>query len=281
MKEWRKWCKHQVGFVSQQDHLWPFLSVKETLQIAALLTLPSSFSYSQKMRKARQILKFIELDNVEDVKVGNELKKGISGGQKRRLSTGIELLNAPSILLLDEPTSGLDATSAMVIMQVLRKVADTGRIVIVTIHQPREEIYQLFDQLILLKKGRTVYNGPRSSAASYFAHAGYKCPPDVNACDFFMDVLANNDMPEFVPRVKKEKEMTASIDDLDAVVSGTGKVGKAYSGSITVHQSEDSAATGSGSAAATSECDSALPPVHGRMVLSERAQRPGIVLGHQ
>ena len=110
----RGWARAHVGFVSQEDHLWPFLTVKETLYFAALLYLSSSaHTIKQKLQRARDVMKFIMLDDVANVKVGSALDKGISGGQKRRLSAGIEIINAPSVMLLDEPTSGKSAFSLL------------------------------------------------------------------------------------------------------------------------------------------------------------------------
>ena len=108
-----------------------------------------------------QVLHDMDLSAAAHNKVGGLTFKGISGGQRRRLSVGIELLGEPSILFLDEPTSGLDSTSSLKLVQLMTKLARSGRALVTTIHQPRPEIMELFDQLLLLVTGGCVaYFGP-------------------------------------------------------------------------------------------------------------------------
>ncbi len=186
------WAKNNVAYVSQACHLWSTLTVRETLFFSALLYLPSSVSWEEKRRKAEQVMKFIGLEEVADVKVGNSLSKGISGGQQKRLSLGIELINAPAILVVDEPTSGLDSDAAMKVVNVLRKVAHMGRIVVVSIHQPNQSVFEQFDQILFLNKGRLVYDGSNGKMHRYAASHGFRCPIDENPADYFMTVFSKD-----------------------------------------------------------------------------------------
>jgi ABC-type multidrug transport system fused ATPase/permease subunit len=123
--------------------------------------------------------------------IGSEEGKGrgISGGEKRRVSIACELVTSPSILFLDEPTSGLDAYNAYNVIECLVTLAKTyKRTVIFTIHQPRSNIVALFDRLVLLAQGKTVYSGPLHQCQDYFDHIGYSCPPGFNIADYLVDL---------------------------------------------------------------------------------------------
>ncbi len=189
-KKYHTWAKNNVAYVSQECHLWSTLTVRETLFFSALLYLPSSVPWQEKRRKAEQVMKFIGLEEVADVKVGNSLCKGISGGQQKRLSLGIELINAPPMLIVDEPTSGLDSDAAMKVINVLKKVAHMGRIVIVSIHQPSQSVFEQFDQVVFLNKGRVVFDGSNGKMHRYAASHGFRCPIDENPADYFMTVFS-------------------------------------------------------------------------------------------
>jgi ABC-type multidrug transport system ATPase subunit len=120
--------------------------------------------------------------------------RGISGGERKRVSVAVELVVRPSVLLLDEPTSGLDSTTALSLIQTLRELATTGgHAIVVIIHQPRTTIYNLFDHLLLLSKGQVVYNGPPSLARSHFEAAHElgvaKLPPETGIADWIMDII--------------------------------------------------------------------------------------------
>ncbi|KAG9326738.1 hypothetical protein KVV02_008628 [Mortierella alpina] len=124
-----------------------------------------------------------------DTKVGGAVIRGISGGEKRRVTIGIELLSSPSVLLLDEPTSGLSSTDALNVANAIKELSRKGRTVILTVHQPRSDIYELFDDLLLLSQGKVVYFGRAHSAASYFESLGHECPVGWNVADYFLDLI--------------------------------------------------------------------------------------------
>ena len=109
--------------------------------------------------------------------IGGSFRRGVSGGEKKRVSIGIELLSQPSVLFLDEPTSGLDSKTAKNLVETLRALALEGRTIVCTIHQPQSSIYSLFDKILLLSNGRVMYLGPVTEAVPYFEKLGYACPP--------------------------------------------------------------------------------------------------------
>ena len=149
--EVRKMC----GFVDQEDMLMGTLTVRETLMYSALLRLPQSMSMEAKRVRVQEVMQELGIDHLADRKIGVPGQRGISGGEKRRVSIAQELVTNPQILFLDEPTSGLDSFSAFVVVETLSRLArNHRRIIICTIHQPRSNIFALFDRLLLLAEGR-------------------------------------------------------------------------------------------------------------------------------
>ena len=120
--------------------------------------------------------------------MGGALLKGISGGERKRTSVGVELVVKPAMVFLDEPTSGLDSFSAVQLCQVLKKVANAGASVLFTIHQPASEIFNSFDRLILMNKGRVMYQGAVNDVPAYFGERGHPTPPNYNPADWIMNV---------------------------------------------------------------------------------------------
>ncbi|KAI9888025.1 MAG: hypothetical protein M1823_000146 [Watsoniomyces obsoletus] len=180
-----------VGFVDQEDTMLPTLTVHETILDSALLRLPRDMSYSAKEQKAYEVEKQLGIYSIRDQLIGSEEGnvRGISGGERRRVGIARELVNSPSILFLDEPTSGLDAFNAFNVVESLVTLAKNyNRTIVFTIHQPRSNIVALFDQLILLAKGKTVYSGEFSKCQNYFDQIGYSCPPGFNIADYLVDL---------------------------------------------------------------------------------------------
>ena len=141
-------------------------------------------------------LDILGLHSIRHCIIGDETERGISGGQRKRVNIGLEMVADPTVLFLDEPTSGLDSTSSMEVCDALGKIASLGVTVVTVIHQPRYEIFTAFDDVLLLGKGgRTVYLGPSDDALGYFESHGVLCPARVNPADFMMDVIAGN-VPE-------------------------------------------------------------------------------------
>ncbi|OJK03004.1 hypothetical protein ASPACDRAFT_113584 [Aspergillus aculeatus ATCC 16872] len=183
--------KSMIGFVDQEDTMLPTLTVHETILTSALLRLPRDMSRAAKEQRVFEVEKQLGISHIKDQLIGSEEGKGrgISGGEKRRVGIACELVTSPSILFLDEPTSGLDAFNAFNVVECLVTLAKTyNRTVVFTIHQPRSNIVALFDRLILLAKGKTVYSGPFSTCQQYFDQAGYSCPPGFNIADYLVDL---------------------------------------------------------------------------------------------
>ncbi|KAL1410291.1 hypothetical protein Q8F55_004297 [Vanrija albida] len=187
-----------VAFVEQEDdwHL-PSLTVRETLRYAAILRLPTKIPKKQKIARAETVLRMLGLKDCADLPVGGPLVKGISGGEKRRLSLAVQMINDPAVLVVDEPTSGLDSSIALSVMQVLKDIAATGRTVIATIHQPRSDIWRLADNVTLLAKGGIVaFNGRQSEAVNYFNNLGYPMPSAYfNPADHLLDLVSVDPRP--------------------------------------------------------------------------------------
>lgn len=182
------------SYVCQDDDaLLPSLTVRETLRFAAGLRLPAFMSKEEKYRRAEEVLLKMGLKDCADNLIGSELIKGISGGEKRRVSIAVQVLTDPRILLLDEPTSGLDAFTANSIMEVLHGLANEGRTLILTIHQARSDLFRQFGNVLLLARGGSpVYAGSGRDMLGYFARHGYECPQHTNPADFALDLITIN-----------------------------------------------------------------------------------------
>ena len=179
-----------IGYVDQEDTLMDTLTVYETILYSALLRLPQSMSYETKKQRVQDTMIELDILHIANRRIGSAGKRGLSGGEKRRVSIACELVTSPSILFLDEPTSGLDTYNAYNVIESLVSLArEFQRTVIFTIHQPRSNIYALFDELVLLSKGRVVYSGPaQQQVIDHFYALGYECPLGFNIADYLVDL---------------------------------------------------------------------------------------------
>uniref|UniRef100_A0A7S2QCP9 ABC transporter domain-containing protein n=1 Tax=Zooxanthella nutricula TaxID=1333877 RepID=A0A7S2QCP9_9DINO len=179
-----------TAYVEQDDALFALSTVRETLSFVARLRLPQAVDRAHRVDAAISRLGLLP---AADTVIGSDRpgQRGISGGERKRVNIGCELIHQPRIVFLDEPTSGLDSFQAMHVMQTLKALAQQGHTVVVTIHQPRSSIYQLFDQVMLMAEGRVVYCGTTGSACSaFFAAAGHAVPANFNPADHFLDVIS-------------------------------------------------------------------------------------------
>jgi ABC-type multidrug transport system ATPase subunit len=163
-----------LGYVPQDDIIHRELTVGEALYYTARLRLPD-YREPEIRSRIREVLQSLDLMPTENVLIGSAEKKGISGGQRKRVNLAMELLTDPLVLFLDEPTSGLSSEDALLVMRLLRRLADSGKTILLTVHQPSLEAYRLMDNLILVSKdkgsgdpGRLVYYGPAHPAAAHF-----------------------------------------------------------------------------------------------------------------
>ncbi|PNW85044.1 hypothetical protein CHLRE_03g169300v5 [Chlamydomonas reinhardtii] len=179
------------GFVHQEDVILHTMTVREALEFAAALKLPSSMTAAQKSQRAMEVAQLLNLHKSLDSVVGSSMIKGISGGEKRRLSLGMEMVTEPAVLFLDESSSGLDSFTAFKVVHILRSVAHLhGRTVVCSIHQPSSEVFHLFDDLVVLAAGQIIYLGQVQDMVGYFGALGYHCPNYTNPADYlFMEVL--------------------------------------------------------------------------------------------
>lgn len=178
------------AYVIQQDILLHTLTVRETLTYAAQLRLPSSVSQAERKQLVEEVILELSLKEAADTRIGNHAHKGCSGGEKRRTSIGVQLLSNPSLLWLDEPTTGLDSTSAYQVVKTLQNLARRGRTIIVTIHQPRSEIFSLFDTVVLLTRGSPAYAGSAKDCLAYFTNLGHDMPPFTNPAEYLIDLVS-------------------------------------------------------------------------------------------
>ncbi|MBA0776844.1 hypothetical protein Gotri_011786, partial [Gossypium trilobum] len=182
--------KRKTGFVTQDDVLYPHLTVTETLIFTALLRLPNSFTKQDKIMHAEAVIDQLGLTKCKNSIIGEPFLRGVSGGERKRVSIGQEMLINPSLLFLDEPTSGLDSTTAQRIVSTLLDLTEGGRTVVLTIHQPSSRIFYMFHKVLLLCDGNPLYFGQGSATMDYFSSIGYVPSVAMNPSDFLLD-LAN------------------------------------------------------------------------------------------
>lgn len=187
-----KEIKQVSGFVFQDDLILASMTVREAIAMSAVLRLPK-MTNAELDEKVTNIIKLLKLEKCQGTIVGDSKTKGVSGGERKRTAMAMELITDPSVLFLDEPTSGLDSYTAYSVIKILKDIATLkNRTVICTIHQPSSELFQLFDDILLLSNGRTMYHGTVEGSLSYFESVGFKCPKFTNPADFiFMEILNN------------------------------------------------------------------------------------------
>jgi ATP-binding cassette, subfamily G (WHITE), eye pigment precursor transporter len=188
-----KWYLSLVGFVDQYDLFIPTVTVREHLVFQALVRLPHGVPRGAKMARVQEVLIELNLGHVAESYVGGgkAMVRGLSGGEKRRLSFATEMLSDPHIIIADEATTGLDASMAKSVCRFLRGRADAGRIVVSSIHQPSSQTFAAFTHILLLApQGRTAYFGPSAGLLEYLGRLGLRCPPYHNLADFAVRCVA-------------------------------------------------------------------------------------------
>ncbi|KAH7533178.1 hypothetical protein FEM48_Zijuj04G0102700 [Ziziphus jujuba var. spinosa] len=192
------------GYVTQDEALFPLLSVEETLMYSARLRMHGDLKRAR--YRVGELLKELGLEQVANVRIGSESCRSISGGEKRRVSIGVDLVHDPAVLLLDEPTSGLDSASAFYVTLLLKSMAaKQGKTVLLTIHQPGFRILELFDQILLLSNGTLLHRGSLQLLEQRLGFLGYTIPRHVNVMEFAMEVTE-----ALVMNIDQESEMDES-----------------------------------------------------------------------
>ena len=195
----------RVGYVPQDNVVYDNLTVNENILFS--VKLKNKNLSDDPMKMTDQILHLLGIHSIRHNRVGNPERGGISGGECRRVSIGLELAGSPACLILDEPTTGLDAVSADKVLKCLNYLTKSGMTIVASIHQPKSSIFHLFDYIhILMKGGLLVYSGPKNNTEMYFSHLGFKMPGHENPADFVIDVVSG--------LVNRENHPTFTTEDL-------------------------------------------------------------------
>ena len=217
--------QRSAGYVEQLDIHEPLATVREALEFSALLRQSRDTPTEEKLRYVDIIVNLLELNDLEHTLIGHP-GTGLSVEQRKRLTIAVELVAKPSILIfLDEPTSGLDGQSAYNTVRFLRKLAEAGQAVLVTIHQPSTQLFTQFDKLLLLTTGgKTVYFGDIGPNAStikeYFGRYGSPCPPEANPAEHMIDVVSGKgegqDWNQIWLQSPEHEKLSGELDSMTA-----------------------------------------------------------------
>lgn len=204
--------QNYIGYVAQANIMNSMCTVRDVLLHSARMRLPASMSDAEKVAVVDNALDVLGLTHIQHSIIGDEHARGISGGQKKRVSIGMELVSNPVVMICDEPTSGLDSSSASEVVQGLHKIASSGCLVICVIHSPRYEIFQQFDRIMLLGKGgKLVYYDDAKHAVPFFESLGYALPGFVNPADHFIDCMSAADFNQrWDAHMKREQSASSS-----------------------------------------------------------------------
>ncbi|EMC93677.1 hypothetical protein BAUCODRAFT_150956 [Baudoinia panamericana UAMH 10762] len=205
--------KKLIGYVPQDDIVFPELTVRENILHSARVRLPASWRDKAIQDHVDSLIACLQLTHVQHSRVGDATRPVISGGQRKRVNIGMELASGPMAIFLDEPTSGLDATSAATIMRLLRAISRLGVTTIAIIHQPREQIFYGFDSLLLLSQGRSVYSGPTDDVQGYFEGLGFAFPQRANPADTLIDIITGDGAQYTLGAGKRETDVKTLIEE--------------------------------------------------------------------
>lgn len=181
--------KYHVAYVQQDDALIVNMTVKETLLYNYDLVMGKFTGKRDRNEAVERVLEDLALSGCRDTMVGSSFQRGISGGQRKRVAIGISLLGNPSVLFMDEPTSGLDSFTAYEIISLIKSLASRGLTTISTIHAPNSSIFALFDTLMILLDGKTVYLGDARAAIEFFKSFGFDGPRDSSPADWLTAIV--------------------------------------------------------------------------------------------
>ncbi|XP_038978038.1 ABC transporter G family member STR2-like [Phoenix dactylifera] len=187
--------KRSSAYIMQDDRLFPMLTVYETLMFAADFRL-GSISRADKKQRVEKLIEQLGLTSSRNTRIGDEGMRGVSGGERRRVSIGVDIIHGPPLLFLDEPTSGLDSTSAHSVIERVYHIARAGSTVILTIHQPSYRIQMLLDHLIILARGQLMFMGAPKDVAGHLGRMGRKVPTGENSIEHLLDVIQEYDQSE-------------------------------------------------------------------------------------
>lgn len=214
------------GYVTQDDALFPLLTVEETLIFSARLRLPATVPAAEKTARVKALLNELGLGHVSGSRIGNDDIRGISGGERRRVSIGVDVIHDPAVLLLDEPTSGLDSAAALQIVARLKSMSEFhGRTIILSIHQPGFRILELINSILLLSNGSVVHHGSLEMLEMGLVLSGHQIPLHLNVLEYAIDALASLERAEKIP-VPEDSGPTPRLTMHDILFQDTVEVDK-------------------------------------------------------
>ncbi|XP_028802879.1 ABC transporter G family member 17-like [Neltuma alba] len=184
--------KRTSAYIMQDDRLFPMLTVYETFMFAADFRL-GPLPLAEKKHRVEKLIEQLGLSSTRNTYIGDEGTRGVSGGERRRVSIGVDIIHGPSLLFLDEPTSGLDSTSAHSVIEKVHDIARGGSTVILTIHQPSSRIQLLLDHLIILARGQLMFQGSPKAVSLHLGRMGRKVPKGENPIEHLIDVIQEYD----------------------------------------------------------------------------------------
>lgn len=209
------------AYVEQEDALVGSLTVRETLTFAARLSLPSNVSKNERISRIESLITAFGLQGQSNTLIGTAIRKGISGGQKRRVSVAAQLITSPKLLFLDEPTSGLDSAASFEVISFVKDIAKKHNLIVISsIHQPSTSTFAMFDKLLLLSQGGTAYSGPVSEVQPYFDACGFPIPLYMNPAEFIIDFV-NTDFARDRSEVDQQLNMVHSSWHKSRLASAT------------------------------------------------------------
>ena len=236
------------------------MTVRECLLFAARLKLPGT--EQEKIARVDELILDLKLKKCRNSFIGGPLLKGVSGGERKRTSIGVELVTNPSLIFLDEPTTGLDSYTATQVMKMLSRLAKSGRTVVQTIHQPNSEIFGLFDKLMLLSCGKIIYFNDADKSINYFKEIGYPCPSLSNPADFFMSMMSieSIEIADASPDRKKEADAENTVEQ--RYKAQIAEFDEQYQKDNEVKEKKEDSALMAGFPGLASECPATCPSNH-------------------
>lgn len=187
-----KGYRRAVAYVQQDDSLYGTLTVKECIEYSAMLRLPRSMTVDEKEEQVWKTIDELHLSHIAHNQIGCSGKVGVSGGERKRVSIGMELVSRATVLMLDEPTSGLDSHAANSLIDVLSELSSRNRIVILSIHQPSMKSFMSMDKILLLGAGRVMYDGSPSEVDAFLEDRGFPRPPLESVADHMLNVVSSS-----------------------------------------------------------------------------------------
>ena len=223
-----------AALVEQDVTFFPHMTVRETLAFRVDLQMGSQLSRKGRERLVNDLLEQMSLVECADTMVGNAKVRGVSGGERKRLSIAVEMISSPSIVFLDEPTTGLDSTAATTLVDNLRVLADSGKTVVAVIHQPSQHVFAKFDDLLLVSEGKLMYFGEVDSVRSYMEESGYTASVGMGTAEHILDCISRKRIEQ-----ETDEDVDRRMDQLAraAAAQSSGRVLASDNGKVLVASS--------------------------------------------